>query len=92
MAKALEKNSLEKKIKKCIRRGLRDGHAELETLPSGRVSGFVVSSEFDGLDYDQRRLLLGALFDQELTPAERHNVGVLLTYSPAEWNVKLEGI
>ncbi len=83
--------TLEKKLKTCIEQGLRGGHAELETLSNGHVSGLVVADEFEGLDYEQRRKLLRQLFNEKLSAAERKNIDVLLTYSPAEWNVKLEG-
>jgi hypothetical protein len=84
--------ALEAKLKSCIEQGLQGGLAELETLPNGHVSGFVVSDEFDGMNYEQRRKRLRQLFNESLNADERKNIGVLLTYSPAEWNVKLEGI
>jgi acid stress-induced BolA-like protein IbaG/YrbA len=68
---------------------LRDPHFRLEGR--GRVSGSVVSATFDGRgDSDRQRMIWDAL-DEELGAASVKEVGMLLAYTPAEWDLPLEG-
>ena len=82
--------SLEEKLSQALTRRLRDGQVDLERLPNGRVVGHVVSSEFDGLSYDDRRKRLWQIIDEELTAEEARQVSTLLTYTPEEWNIPLQ--
>ena len=83
--------SLETKLAEAVRTRL-DGEVDLETLPNGHVCGHIVSRQFQGLDYEQRRgkirdALQSARTDGELTDQEMLQVSTLLTYTPEEWSV-----
>jgi acid stress-induced BolA-like protein IbaG/YrbA len=82
--------SLEHKVKVNIENGLEQSMVELETFPTGSVSGHVVSPEFRGLDYEERRARIRAVLEQTLTPEELMKVSTLLTYTPEEWSVVIE--
>lgn len=71
---------------------LPGGQAHLEELPNGSVSGHVLSSGFEGLDYEARRRLIRETLDTAkdkgyLKEDELLLVSTLLTYTPAEWAV-----
>ncbi len=83
---------LQEKLAKLLPDRLRNGQADLETLPNGHVSGHVISSEFEGKDYEQRRrrireILDAAVEEGRLSHADLLKVSTLLTYTPAEWSV-----
>ncbi|HWL92188.1 MAG TPA: hypothetical protein VNT79_01520, partial [Phycisphaerae bacterium] len=79
------KTAIERKIGAILDSGLQEGQTDLETLPDGKVCGHVISSEFDGLSYQDRYKRVNELLDKSLSPKERLRVGTLLTYTPAEW-------
>lgn len=84
--------SLENRLKTILERELDDGWADLETLSNGHVCGHVVSTEFAGCDYEDRRkrirtVLNHALQGGELNSPEMLQVSTLLTYTPEEWSV-----
>lgn len=80
---------IEEKLKAIIARHLSDGMADLEVLPNGRIVGHVVSSDFEDLDYDDRRKRLREILKRELSADEAKRLSTLLTYTPEEWNVAL---
>jgi len=85
--------ALHEKLMRIIAEDLR-GKAELETLPNGRVTGDVISPQFEGKDYADRRALIRDAITRRvdsgyLTPDEAVNVDTLLTYTPDEWDVIL---
>ena len=84
--------TLQDKLKSILQSDLRDGETDLETLPNGHVCGHVISSEFEGRDYEARRTRVREVFEKnvhsgKLTKEEYVQVGTLLTYTPAEWAV-----
>lgn len=82
--------TLEQELTKLFKRELRDGSAELDTLPNDHVYGHVVSSEFDAMNYEQRRARLKEILDaSELEAEQLLKVSTLLTYTPEEWSVKI---
>ncbi len=83
--------SLEERLRGILIEGL-GGEADLETLPNGHVCGHVISPQFEGLDYENRRKKIRELLDAkqeagDLSKEDRLNVSTLLTYTPAEWSV-----
>ena len=85
-------NALQLKLKKILEEGLRDGIADLETLPNGHVCGHVASTEFDGCDFEDSRKRIRVLLDRakaegRLTADELLKVSTLLTYTRDEWSV-----
>jgi hypothetical protein len=79
---------LHKKLIQVLRPHLRDLQDALDDLPSGRVSGVVVSSSFNSLSYQARQKKLNAILKRELTPAELSAVGAIAALTPAEASVK----
>ena len=57
----------------------------------GRISGSIVSASFVGKrDYERQRMIWDAL-DAELGAASVREVGMLLAYTPDEYELPLEG-
>lgn len=87
--------ALEEKLKRLLEANLADGVADLETLPGGKVSGNVVSSEFEDKDFDERRkrireVLADCVKKNELADEEVLKISLFLTFTPDEWSVQLE--
>jgi len=87
--------TLDQRVAKILSKSLKQGQADLEILPNGYIYGFVVSAEFEGLDYQARRLRIREILDRsvkagKLSQEELQRVGTLLTYTPAEWSVQVE--
>ncbi len=49
-----------------------------------RVTGFVISSDFDRLSHEQRQRKLSAILARRLSEDERNRVGPIVTMSQAE--------
>lgn len=89
--------TLQEKLERIIHSGLVEARAELEVLPNGDVCGHVISTEFDGKMYEDRRKRLSRLWekgvrDGELSSDDVAKISTLLTYTPAEWGVPLPGL
>ncbi|RJP32197.1 MAG: hypothetical protein C4547_14340 [Phycisphaerales bacterium] len=57
----------------------------LESIPSsGRVTGWIAATAFEGQGDRERQRLLWDLLGRELTPAERARVGPIVALTPAE--------
>jgi hypothetical protein len=69
-----------KDILECAFPGIK---VDTEVLPGGRVSGSVVWEGFAGLDHVDRQSKIRTLLREKLG-ADAQQVGVLLTYTPAE--------
>jgi hypothetical protein len=76
---------MQAKIERLLSGALRDGRTDLETLPNGHVCGHVISPEFEGLTYEERRLRIRQILEKGLTQDEWPKVSLLLTYTPQEW-------
>jgi hypothetical protein len=79
---------LHQKIVGALRPHLRDLQDALEDLPGGRVSGIVISSSFNSLDYRARQDKLDAILKSALTADELSSVGAIAALTPAEATVK----
>jgi acid stress-induced BolA-like protein IbaG/YrbA len=79
------------KLKEILIRRLKleDPYFRLEGR--GRVSGSVVSATFAGKGDSQRQRMIWDALDKELGPASVKEVGMLLAYTPEEWDLPLEG-
>jgi len=87
--------SLQTKLDSLLTGALKNARTDLETLSNGHVSGHVISSEFDGLDYEERSQRIDEIVDQavennRLSREEALSISTLLTYTPAEWSVAVE--
>ncbi len=49
-----------------------------------RVTGFVISSDFDRLSHTQRQRRLATILERRLSEGERNRVGPIVTMSQAE--------
>lgn len=80
---------LHKKVIRVLRQQfgeVRDGLEQIES--TGRVTGAVISSAFNGLDFDERQVRLWNALRAGLTPAEEADVGPIVALTPAESDVK----
>jgi acid stress-induced BolA-like protein IbaG/YrbA len=82
--------SVKDKLRRVIVENLREASADLETLPNGRIVGHIISSDFDGLSYAERRERLWRVIDEEMNREEVEQLSTLLTYTPEEWNIPLQ--
>jgi len=79
-------------LESILGRGLKDGRTILEDLPNGHVGGYVITPEFDQLDFEARRkrirtLLEKAVSEGKLDKSQLLQVSTLLAYTPEEWSV-----
>ena len=78
-------------LKEILTRRLRLLHPEFRLEGRGRVSGRIVSATFAGKGDSERQKMIWDALDAELGPASVQQVGMLLAYTPDEWNLQLEG-
>ena len=79
------------RLKEILTRRLRLKDPYFRLQGKGRVSGSVVSATFAGKgDSDRQKMIWDAL-DKELGAASVKEVGMLLAYTPQEWELPLEG-
>lgn len=69
---------------------LRDPAFELERLSNGKVAGCVISDSFKQMKDDMRQKRIWDVLEAEYQGQATQVVGLLLAYTDAEWNVKLE--
>ena len=69
------------------RLALRDAQFMFETARGGNVFGDIVSPSFRGMRSRQRLDMLRRVLREELTPEEQQQVGMIITYTPEEWNI-----
>jgi acid stress-induced BolA-like protein IbaG/YrbA len=81
---------LAEQIKTVIETKLKDGYADLETLPNDHVCGHVVSSEFRAKSYEDRRKQIAEVLSQHLDNDQMSYVSTLLAYTPEEWSYATE--
>lgn len=87
MAKKL--NPLVKKMNALLGRKLAAFQSGLiRGSTNSRVTGYVVSSDFKGLDHGPRQEMLAKFLETGLTKHELCDVGPIVTMTPAEASVK----
>lgn len=79
---------LHQKVIRALKSHLQDLQDALEDLPSGRVSGVVISPTFTSMNYPSRQGKLKTILSRELTADEFSAVGAIAALTPAEANVK----
>jgi acid stress-induced BolA-like protein IbaG/YrbA len=79
------------RLREILTRRLKLRDAEFRLEGRGRVSGRVVSATFAGKGDSERQKLIWDALDAELGAASVREVGMLLAYTPDEWNLQLEG-
>jgi|GEM_PF-1912556 len=80
---------VEKRFKEELR-GFRSGIEPADR--ADRVLGFIVSSDFEGVDRRQRQVRLKEILANALTQRELHDVGPILTMTPSEASIELNGV
>jgi hypothetical protein len=74
-----------RKVNLILSRKLSDFDSGLEYVAAtGRVMGFVVSSDFRGPDHAKRQRRLKTALAGDLSPQELRNVGPIVTMNPVE--------
>ena len=72
-----------------LRERFKDIIDHLEDVEStGRVTGFIVSVEFDDLDHKQRQDMLWQVLEDNFLPQELTDVGPILTLTPTDAELK----
>ena len=84
----LSKERLETSLVRRLK--LRDAEFHLERA-GDRLVGDIVSPTFKGKPDHQRQNLIWDALDAEFGADVRHRVGMLLAYTPEEWNLGEEG-
>jgi len=84
----LTKSKLEAILTRSLR--LRDPHFVLQKLGS-RISGSIIDESFAGKRDLQRLQLIWNALDREIGSDHLRFVGMLLPYTPDEWDMPLEG-
>lgn len=72
------------------RLSLKDPEYHLENV-GGRLVGHLISPTFKGKRDDQRQTLIWDALEAELGPNAARVVGMLLAYTPEEWNLGADG-
>jgi len=80
------------KLKEILTRRLKLKHPIFRLQGRGRVSGSIMSATFLGKGDSERQQMIWDALDAELGAASVKEVGMLLAYSPEEWEMPLEGI
>jgi acid stress-induced BolA-like protein IbaG/YrbA len=77
----------ENELKTCLIEdlALEDPSFELERLPSGKISGAVISPSFRGQTDTERQRRIWDVLDKHFGAESVHVVGTLLAYTPDEW-------
>jgi acid stress-induced BolA-like protein IbaG/YrbA len=79
------------KLKQILTRRLKLKDPQFRLEGRGRISGSLVSPTFAGKKAHQRQQMIWEALDAELGAASVKEVGMLLAYTPDEWNLPLEG-
>jgi hypothetical protein len=72
-----------KKTKRLLRKAFPPP-AKIQLEGEGGISGEITSARFRGVDFRQRQRMLAEALREELTPEERKNVVIILTFTPEE--------
>jgi hypothetical protein len=82
-------NPLKRKLETLLASRLRDFRSDIQRAElADRILGFIVSSDFDDLEYPERQKLFGEIIESELTREEIAFLGPIILYTPAEVSVK----
>jgi acid stress-induced BolA-like protein IbaG/YrbA len=81
----------QQRLKEILTRRLRLKHPQFELEGKDRISGKVISETFLGKGDSERQKMIWDALDAELGPSSVREVGMLLAYTPDEWNLQLEG-
>jgi hypothetical protein len=82
-------SALVRKVNTVLESRLKDYRSDLRRgIANGRVLGYIVSSNFDGLEHSERQKILDDILQAELTPKEYEEVGPIVTMTPAEASLK----
>ena len=79
------------KLKEILTRRLRLKAAVFNLEGRARISGSIISQSFAGKGDSERQKLLWDALDEELGADSTKEVGMLLAYTPDEWELPLEG-
>jgi acid stress-induced BolA-like protein IbaG/YrbA len=83
---ALNKNRVEQVLADAL--NLRDPEFRLE-MAGGRISGSIISSTFKGKRDRERQKMIWDALEGEFGAEAVKLVGMLLAYTPEEWNLDL---
>lgn len=76
--------TIEEKVREILKKTSTDDEIRFDHEPSERISGFIISEKFAGLDSEARHELIWKQLRSHLTPAERQSVLGFLAFTPEE--------
>jgi len=82
--------TLERKVRNILKQQFSDEEIRFDHKPGERVSGFIISRKFEGLDSEARHEMIWRLLRAHLTSEERQQVLGFLDYTPAEEKFYIE--
>lgn len=74
----------EQKVKELLKLQFREDEIQFDHEPGERVSGFIISSKFEGLDSEARHDMIWRDLSRHLSLEERRRVLAFLAFTPAE--------
>lgn len=76
--------AFEKKIKDILLESFAEHELQLETEADGRVSGFIISDKFMGMDHLARQRKVWSVLRKGLTKNEQMKILGFVAFTPAE--------
>jgi acid stress-induced BolA-like protein IbaG/YrbA len=76
--------TIEQKVKELLQLQFREDEIQFDHEAGERISGFIVSEKFEGLDSEARHEMIWRDLRANLTSEERRQVLGFLAFTPAE--------
>ncbi len=76
--------AIEQKVKELLKLQFREDEIQFDHEPGERISGFIVSAKFEGLDSEARHEMIWRDLSTNLSLEERRQVLGFLAFTPAE--------
>jgi stress-induced morphogen len=76
--------TIEQKVKDILKLEFTDEEIQFDHNPEERISGFIVSEKFEGLDSEARHEMIWSRLRNHLSSEERRQVLGFLAFTPAE--------
>ena len=76
--------TIEQIVRELLKLQFREDEIQFDHEPGERISGFIISSKFEGLDSEARHEMIWRDLSARLTLEERRQVLGFLAFTPAE--------
>ena len=75
---------IEHKVREVLKQTFTDNEIRFDHEPGERISGFIVSNSFVGMDHEERQKLIWTLLRSHLNQDERKRILAFLAFTPDE--------